>query len=293
MKIKKSAGAAAFDIFNLCFMVALSVVTIYPLIYVLFSSFSDANLLMKHSGLLLYPLKPNFVSYRLLFKNPNLLMSYSNTIFYVVSGSAISMTLTIMGAYAFSRRGAKLVPYMLFFIVFTMWFSGGMIPYFLLVRNLGMFNSRLAMIVPRAITTFNLIIMRTSFRQIPASLEESAQIDGAKDLTILTRIVIPLSKSVIAVIFLFYAVSQWNAWFDAMLFFNKRQYYPLQLILREILILNSYDGMVAGSAQGDQLQLGETIKYATVVVATVPILAIYPFLQKYFVAGVTLGSIKE
>jgi len=243
--------------------------------------------------MLLAPMNPNINAYRLVFNNPNLLVSYGNTLFYVVTGASISMLLTIMGAYAFSRRGAKLVPFMLFFIVFTMWFSGGMIPYFLLVRDLGMFNTRFAMIIPRAITTFNLIIMRTAFQQIPASLEESAKIDGAKDLTILFRIVLPLSTPVIAVMVLFYTVSQWNSWFDAMLFINKRELYPLQIILREILVLNSYDSMTAGTFQGDQVQIGETIKYASVIVATVPILMVYPFLQKYFVKGIMVGAIKE
>jgi len=292
-RIRRSVGDIIFDTANVIFMIILSLLTIYPLLYVLFSSLSDAGLLMQHRGLLLAPINPTTLAYELVFLNPNILRGYGNTLIYVIGGTSFSMLLTVLGAYAFSRKGAMLVPYMLFFVVFTMWFSGGMIPRFLLVRDLGLLNSRLAMIIPSAISTFNLIIMRTAFRQIPASLEESAQIDGARDLTILFRIVIPLSMPVIAVIILFYAVANWNAWFDAMIFFNRRELFPLQLILREILILNSFDAMVTGAAVADEVQIGETIKYATVVIATVPILFIYPFLQKYFVKGIMIGAIKE
>jgi putative aldouronate transport system permease protein len=183
--------------------------------------------------------------------------------------------------------------FLMFMVVFTMWFSGGMIPFFLLVRDLGLLNNRLAVILPRAVSTYNLIVTRTAFMGVPAGMEESAKIDGAGDLTILFRILVPLCKPVIAVIVLFYSVAQWNAWFDAMLFFNNRSLFPLQLILREILVLSSTDTLVAGSvAQGDQFVVGDTIKYATVIVATLPILAVYPFLQKYFVRGIMIGALK-
>ena len=201
--------------------------------------------------------------------------------------------MTTLGAYGLSRRNLKWGTLLMMIIIFTMWFSGGMIPYFLNVSNLGMQNTRLALILPKAIATYNLIVMRTSFQSLPESLEESAKIDGANDFTIMLRIALPLSMPVVAVMILFYASAQWNAWFDAMLFINNRELFPLQLILREILVLNSTDSMMAGSAaQSDQIQIGETIKYATVIVATVPILCIYPFLQKYFVKGVMIGAVK-
>ena len=267
--------------------------TLYPLIYVLFASVSDPAALMRHQGLLLAPLGIHWDAYQLVFENPILLTSYLNTIFYVVAGTALSLVLTTLGAYGLSRRNLKWGTLLMMIIIFTMWFSGGMIPYFLNVSNLGMQNTRLALILPKAIATYNLIVMRTSFQSLPESLEESAKIDGANDFTIMLRIALPLSMPVVAVMILFYASAQWNAWFDAMLFINNRELFPLQLILREILVLNSTDSMMAGSAaQSDQIQIGETIKYATVIVATVPILCIYPFLQKYFVKGVMIGAVK-
>jgi len=293
MAIKRSSGEKVFDFVNVTALGFLSLITLYPFIYVLFASVSDPAELMRHKGLMLAPFGVHFNSYKLVFANPILLTSYANTILYVVGGTSISVFLTILGAYAFSRKGTLWGNAMMFFVVFTMWFHGGMIPYFLLVRDLGMFNSRLALVIPKAIVTYNLIVMRTAFQGVPVSLEESARIDGANDLTIMFKIILPLSMPVVAVITLFYSVAQWNAWFDAMLFINDRLLYPLQMILREILILNSTDSMMAGAAsQGDQIQIGETIKYATVIVATLPILFVYPFAQKYFVKGVMVGAIK-
>lgn len=293
MAVKRTKGEVVFDIFNTIFLIFLSLLTLYPLIYVLFASVSDPGLLMRHEGLLLAPIGIHWDAYQLVFKNPIILTSYLNTIFYVVAGTSISLVLTTLGAYGLSKKNLKWGTLLMMVIIFTMWFSGGMIPYFLNVSDLGMQNSRLALILPKAVATYNLIVMRTSFQALPESLEESAKIDGANDFTIMVRIALPLSMPVIAVMILFYASSQWNAWFDAMLFINNRELYPLQLILREILVLNSTDSMMAGSAaQSDQIQLGETIKYATVIVATVPILCIYPFLQKYFVKGVMIGAVK-
>ena len=292
---KRTTGERAFDTFNVLFLIGLMLVTFYPLLYVLFASLSDPALFVRHTGFLLAPLGLNFGSYKMVFQNPLLLTSYMNTIFYVVTGTAISLFLTILGAYAFSRKTMWGTALMMI-VVFTMWFNGGMIPYYLLVKDLGMLNSRWALLIPKAISTFNLIIMRTSFQQVPVSLEESARIDGARDMTILFRIILPLSMPVIAVITLFYAVSQWNAWFDAMLFINNTTLQPLQILLRQIIILSSTDSMTAAAGAAgvsdSAVTFGETIKYATVIVATVPVLCIYPFLQRYFVKGVMVGAIK-
>jgi putative aldouronate transport system permease protein len=182
---------------------------------------------------------------------------------------------------------------MTFIIVFTMFFSGGLIPNYLTVMNLGLIDSRWAIILPSAISTYNMIIMRTSFSSIPDSLEESATIDGANDITILTCIILPLSLPIIAVMVLFYGVSHWNSWFSAMFYLRSRTLYPLQLILREILITNSIDNMTTDVSAMDKEPIGESIKYATIMVATLPVLFIYPFLQKYFVKGVMIGAIKE
>lgn len=191
-----------------------------------------------------------------------------------------------------SRKSLRFKKPIMLFIVFTMYFNGGLIPYYFTVKDLGLINSIWALIIPSSVSTFNLIIMRTSFEAIPDSLEESAKLDGANDFTILFRIIIPLAKPVIAVMVLYYGVSHWNAWFNAMLFLRDRALYPLQLILREILIKSDTASMTGGANAADVAQMSETLKYATIMVATVPILCLYPFLQKYFVKGVMVGAIK-
>lgn len=198
-----------------------------------------------------------------------------------------------LGAYGLSRQNVMWKNPIMFFIVFTMFFSGGLIPSYLLVTGLGMLDSLWALIIPGAVSAFNLIIMRTAFQGIPVSLEESAKLDGANDFTVLVRIILPLSLPVIAVMILFYGVGHWNSWFGALIYLRDRDLYPLQLVLREILITNSTDSMLTAAGPADKMPIGETIKYATIIVATVPILLLYPFLQKYFVKGVMIGAIKE
>lgn len=292
---QETQSEKAFHSFNLVLMLGLTLITIYPLLHVLFASFSDPGLLMKTKGLVLFPKGFNTRAYFVVFNNPDIVNGYVNTITYMVLGTCLSMALTILGAYVFSRSQAIWTKYLVFFAAFTMWFRPSMIPFFLTVsRDMGMKNTIWSMIIPRAVTTYNLMVLRTGFAQVPASLEESARIDGANDFTILFRIFVPLCVANLAVVTLFYMVANWNAWFDAMLFLNERSRFPLQLLLREILILNSTDSMLAASSvgQGDQVALGETIKYATIVIATLPILCVYPFIQKYFVKGVMIGAIK-
>jgi putative aldouronate transport system permease protein len=293
MKIKKSASELAFDTLNVVFMLFMITVTLYPFVYVLMSSLSHSMSLLSHTGLLLKPIGFTTEAYTLVFKNPNILTGFRNTLFIVIVGTAVNLTLTSLGAYVLSRKGVPWTRPIMLGIVFTMFFSGGLIPSYLLVNNwLGLGNSLAALIIPGAISTWNLIILRTSFGAIPDSLFESAKIDGAQDFTILFRIVIPLSMPVIAVMILFYSVGHWNSWFGAMIYLRDRALFPLQLILREILIQNSMQFMSNDASAGDMEAIGESIKYATIMVATVPILVVYPFLQKYFVKGVMIGSIK-
>ncbi|WP_409342397.1 carbohydrate ABC transporter permease [Paenibacillus sp. MBLB4367] len=290
--MKRSFGERTFDLFNILFMVVLSIVTIYPFLYVLFASLSDPSWIVKVRGLIWYPKGLNFEAYRLVFNNPSILTGYANTILYVVAGTVLNILMTSLGAYALSRQNVMWKNPIMFMIVFTMFFSGGLIPTYLLVDGLGMLDNRLALIIPTAMSAYNLIIMRTAFQGIPVSLEESAKLDGANDFTILFRIVLPLSMPVVAVMILFYGVGHWNAWFNALIYLRTRDLYPLQLILREILITNSTDSMMTGVGGGDKMPIGETIKYATIIVATIPILCLYPFLQKYFVKGVMIGAVK-
>lgn len=292
MKIKESKSYWAFTVCNTIFMVFLMAIMLYPMLYVLFASLSDADALMANKGFLLRPAGFSMAAYKATFQNPMLLSGYINTIIIVVAGVTVNLIMTAIGAYFLSRRGVMLQKYVMMMIIFTMFFGGGLIPTYLNIKRLGLDNSLWALIIPGAISTYNLVIMRTSFQGIPESLEESAKLDGAGHLTILFRIVLPLSKAVFAVIALYYAVGHWNSWFNAMIYLHDRDKYPLQLVLREILISNDTNSMMSGVAVGDQQTIAETIKYAIIVVATAPILCIYPFVQKYFVKGVMVGAVK-
>jgi len=275
-------------------MIFLAALTIYPIIYIAFSSVSVPSRLMRHQGFLYAPLGLHFGAYEMVFRNPMMLRSYANTIGYVVVGTAVNILMTSLGAYVLSQRGFPGKKIFTFGVVFTMFFSGGLIPFYLAVRGLGLINTPFALIFPVAINTYNLIVMRTSFLSVPDSLHESARIDGANDWVILFRIVLGVSKPVIAVMILFYGVYHWNAWFNAMIFLRNRQLYPLQLILREILINNSTDNlMTSGVDMADKEMISETIKYATIMAAVLPILFVYPFLQRYFEKGVMIGALKE
>jgi putative aldouronate transport system permease protein len=290
---KRSIGEIIFDTSNVVFLTLLSLIALYPFLYVVFASFSEAEKLVSHSGLLIAPLGFNLASYSAVFKNSQIYTGYFNTIIYVIIGTTINIILTSLGAYVLSRKSFYWKNAIMFMIVFTMFFGGGLIPTFLWMRSLGLMNNRLIMLLPGAISTSNLIIMRTYFKSIPDSLEESARIDGANDITILFRIILPLAKPVIAVMILYYGVAHWNSWFNAMVYLKDRSKWPLQLILREILVQNANDDMMNGIDDAAKYAISETIKYATTIVATVPILLIYPFLQKYFVKGVMIGAIKE
>lgn len=280
------------DVCIYAILLVLVVVTLYPLLYVAFASFSDAGRLITHKGVLLKPLGFNLEAYKNVFKNPGILTGYRNTLFILVAGVSINLLMTALGAYVLSRRNVLWNKPFMFIIVLTMFFNGGLVPLYLVVKNVGLVDTLWSTIIPFSVSTFNLIIMRTAFMAIPESLEESAKMDGANHFTILFRIVIPLSMPVIAVMILYYAVEKWNGWFYASIFIQNRDLYPLQLTLREILIANSTDSMSQGADAADRFQIGETIKYATIMVATVPILCVYPFVQKYFVKGVMVGALK-
>ncbi|MGD0031203.1 carbohydrate ABC transporter permease [Paenibacillus illinoisensis] len=293
MTYKRSSGETVFLWFNVTFMLLLCFATLYPFIYILLASISDPTEISRFRGMLLYPKGFSLDAYAAVLQNPMVLTGYRNTLFYVITGTAINLVMTTLGAYALSRRNVYFRNHIMLFIVITMVFSGGLIPSFLLINNLGMLNTPWALLLPGAINSFNLIIMRTAFQTIPASLEESARIDGANDWVIMTRIIIPLSMPVIAVMILWYAVGHWNSYFNALIYIRDRELFPLQLVLREILISNSTDNMMTGAATSDRMDIGITIKYATIIVSTLPILVLYPFLQKYFVHGVMIGALKE
>ncbi|TCL53672.1 carbohydrate ABC transporter membrane protein 2 (CUT1 family) [Hydrogenispora ethanolica] len=289
----KSSRDRIFDFINITLLTFLMVITLYPFLYVIFASLSDPSRIMAYPGLLYKPLGFSLGAYKAVIKNPNIFTGYVNTCFLVTVGVAVNITMTALGAYFLSRKNVLWGKVVMFFIVFTMFFNGGLIPLYFTVKGLRLDNSLCALILPTAINTFNLIIMRTAFMAIPDSIEESAKIDGAGHLLILFRIIVPLAMPTIAVMILFYGVGHWNAWFQAMIFLQNRELFPLQLILREILLMNDSFQMAMGANVGDQEMISETIKYAVIIVATLPILCLYPFLQKYFVKGVMVGSLKE
>ncbi|WP_178019512.1 carbohydrate ABC transporter permease [uncultured Paenibacillus sp.] len=281
-----------FNAINYTLLILLVAATLYPLLYVLFASFSDSAQLLAYKGLLWKPVGFSLAAYQSVLANPGIGIGFRNTLFIVVFGVTVNIFMTALGAYVLSRKNVMWNKVFMFLIVFTMFFGGGLIPMYLVVKGVGLLDSLWSTIIPFAVSTFNLIIMRTSFMGIPDSLEESAKIDGANHFTILFRIMIPLSMPVIAVMILYYAVDKWNGWFYASVFIKSRELFPLQLVLREILISNSTDSMSIGASAGDRFQIGETIKYATIIVATFPIMCVYPFLQRYFVKGVMVGSLK-
>ena len=290
MVIKKTASQKAFDVFNYVFLTLLVLLTLYPCIYVVVASLSDPNEVMKAGGLMIWPKGFQLDTYKLVFKNRMILVGYKNTIFYVVVGTAINLILTIFGAYGLSRRDVPGRNAMMMIIIFTMFFRGGMIPEFLINKSLGIYDNRLAVILPYAISVYNLIIMRTFFQNIPVSLEESAKIDGANDFVILFRIMVPLAIPSIAVVGLYYGVEHWNSYMRSLIYLRNRELFPLQIILREILLQNQNEALQ--SATDTTFAYAENLKYATIVVATVPILCVYPFLQRFFVKGVMIGAVK-
>ncbi|MGN7356916.1 carbohydrate ABC transporter permease [Paenibacillus sp. SAF-054] len=284
-------------VFNVMIYVVLSVITLivlYPLVFVLSASFSDPQTVLR-GEMLLWPKGVNLNSYAKIFQNHDILTGYSNTLLYTSIGTLINLVMTILGAYPLSRKDFVGRNAIMAIFVFTMFFGGGLIPTYLLIKDLGMLNNFWVMIIPNAVSIYNIIIMRTFFQQsIPYELQEAATIDGCTNIQILSRIILPLSMPIIAVMILFYAVSHWNAFFNALLYLSDKNKFPLQLILREILIQGQTSDMVKMSTESaiKQQREVEGIKYAVLVVANIPVLILYPFLQRYFVKGVMIGAIK-
>ena len=284
-RIKVPLGERIFYIADDVLMVLLCIIILIPLINVVAGSFSNGEEYLTHQGLLLWPLSPNLDSYVEVIHNQNIWIGYRNTLFIVTVGTFLNVVFTIIAAYVLSRKQYMLKRFFNLLVVFSMYFSGGMIPTYLVVKNVGLLKSTWALILPVLVNVFNLVIVRTAMTGVPDSLVESAELDGAGHLTILFRIIVPLIKSTIAVICLYYAVAHWNSWFSASLYLpGTREKYPLQLMLREIIIQND--------TGEDNVFLSETIQFATIVVATLPILCVYPFIQKYFVKGVMVGAVK-
>jgi len=289
---KKSFLSICFDIFNYIMLFLISFVCLYPFLYVVFASLSDSNMLMAADGMLIYPLGTNIDAYRAVIKNPMIYSGYKNTLIVLFGGLAMNMLLSILAAYVLSRKEFAIRKAATKFVMFTMFFSGGMIPTYLNVCSLGLDNTLLALIIPGAVNVYNMVILRSGFDAIPESLIESAKLDGASHTRIMWRIVVPLAMPTIAVIILYYAVAHWNSWFGAMMYLRDREKFPIQLVLREILLQNNTSDMMQGTDSNDAMAVAESIQYAIIVVSTLPILVAYPYIQRFFVKGVMVGAVK-
>lgn len=292
-KRRKSKGEFAFDLVNYGLLALLCIICMYPVWYVLVASFSDSNLLTQHMGLLLKPLGFSTDAYKAVFKNPMIVSGYLNTLKILVLGLTTNIIMTSLGAYFLSRKKVLWKKPIMMFIMLTMFVSGGMIPFYQNLQSLGLLETHWGLIFPFMINTYNMIILRTSFETIPDSLIEAARIDGAGHIRILVSVVLPLSKAIMAVMVLYYGVGIWNGWFWGSTILVDRSMYPLQVVLREILMQNDVSSMTAGVSAGDMESVGATIRYATIIVATLPILCVYPFLQRFFSTGVMVGAVKE
>lgn len=291
----RTRGEKIFEVFNILFMLLLCAVTLYPVWHVLMASVSDPNILYTDRGFYFLPKgEISFRGYQLVLDNPNISSGFLNTLMYLALGTTMCMIVTIMGAYALSRKGVYWNKWIMKGIIVTMYFQGGLIPFYIQMKNFHLLDNPLAILLPLMVNTWNMIVLRTAFAGVPESLIESAKLDAASDWRILWQIVVPVSKATVAVITLFYAVRFWNEWFYPSLFLSSKSKWPLQLVLREILLKNNTNSMTQLSAVG---QTGAEryrilVKYCTIIVATVPIFVVYPMVQKYFVAGVMVGSVK-
>lgn len=292
--IKESADDRLFTILNYIILFIFTITILYPLVYIVSASFSSSTAVIS-GRVWLYPVEPTLAGYEAVFKHRLIMSSFLNSVFYTVVGTTINVLFTLIAAYPLSRKDFMPRNSIMALFVFTMMFSGGLIPSYLVVKELGMIDTRWSLIIPGALGVMNMIIARTYFQTtIPDELLEAAQMDGCSDFTFVRKIVLPLSGPIIAVISLFYAVGHWNQYFNALLYLKHQELYPIQLVLRDILVQNEVDASmitdVADQAARDGLR--ELLKFSLIVVSTLPVLIIYPFIQRHFVKGMMIGSLK-
>lgn len=292
---KESRGDRLFRASMNIFLVISLIIVLYPLIYIVSASFSKPSEVIS-GKVWLFPVKPTLLGYQTVFKNTKLMSGFFNSFIYATFGTVFNVVMTILAAYPLSRKQLVGRKFFLGMFIFTMFFSGGLIPIFLTVKGLGLYNTRLAMIIPTALSVWNMIIARTFFMStIPEEMYEASNIDGCNDFAFLVKLVLPLSKPIIAVIALYYCVGHWNSYFNALIYLKDVKYFPLQLVLRDILVMSEVDPTMIADVdillrkQG----LKDIVKFAIIVVASVPVLCVYPFVQKYFVKGVMVGALKD
>lgn len=294
-RIAENRGDRLFSFFVHLILVLIVTITMYPLLYVLSASFSDPMAIVK-GEVWLYPVDFTLDAYRKVFSNSDILIGYRNSLMYLIVGTSINLIMTTLGAYALSRKDLKGRYVLAFIFTFTLLFNGGLIPTYLIYKNmLGLYNNLWVMVIPNAVSVWNLIVMRTYFQtSIPIELQEAAFMDGCSNLRTLVSIVLPLSAPILAVMALYYGVAHWNSYFTALIYLNDEERFPLQLVIRRILIQEDTQAMVGGDGESivEQLLLVEGMKYAVIVTASIPMLILYPFIQRHFVKGVMLGAIK-
>ena len=289
----EGTGYRVFSVFNTCLLVLILFLTAYPVYFVLIASISDPTKMVANYGLMWLPHFPlSLTSYRMVFRHSLLLSGFGNTLFIVIVGLAFNMVLTVLGAYLLSLKNSLLKKPIAYLILFTMYFSGGIVPGYLNIKSLHLMNTLWALILPGAISTYNMLIMRSAIGALPDALMEAAKLDGASHFQRILNVVVPLTGATSAVLMLYYAVGHWNAWFNASLYIQSPSRFPLQLVLRQVLILGEDSEMASGMDAGSEIAAATVIKYALIVISTVPIMLLYPFLQRFFVKGVMIGSVK-
>ncbi|MBW7456428.1 carbohydrate ABC transporter permease [Paenibacillus sepulcri] len=290
--IRDSFGDRLFLAGVYIFLIVVLAVILYPLTFIVSSSFSAPEA-VSSGKVWLWPVDFSLIGYKVVFNNHQVMVGYGNSAFYTFFGTLVSVFLTVVLAYPLSRRTFYGRTLFMFLIIFTMMFSGGLIPEYMVVKELGMLDTRWAMIIPKAIAVWQVIIARTFFQSaIPDELVEASEMDGCGDLRFMWSVVLPLAKPILAILVLMYAISQWNAYFDALIYLRSEELIPLQLALRNILILNTGTMGMEASDVLDRQMLADLMKYSLIVIASLPVLIIYPFVQKYFVKGMLIGSIK-
>lgn len=288
----QSAGDRLFDTVNLVILIVLCAIVVYPLYYVVLASITDPAVV--HTGkLLLYPEAPYFKGYAEAFAYPQLISGYANTILYTVLNAIVALVTTVPAAYALSRRDLVGRRAVMFLFTFTMFFNGGIIPMFLTIKSLGIYNSPWALVLPAAVSVYNLIVCRSFFESsLPQELLEAAQIDGCNDFRFFFTMAIPLSKTIIAVMLLYYATAMWNTFFNALMFLQDESRMPLQVVLRNLVLSNQLSMSSSGAEFAEKQKLVDQLKYVIITVSAVPLMIVYPFVQKYFASGVMLGAVK-
>jgi len=292
--IRESAGDRLFLAGIYAYLVFVLIIVLLPLMHILSSSFSSPQAVTS-GKVWIFPVDFSLAGYKAVFDSKSIWTGFYNSAYYTIAGTLLNVVLTVMLAYPLARRTFRGRNFIMVLLVFTMLFDGGIIPFYLLVRDLGMIDTRWAMIIPGALAVFQVIIARTFFQStIPEELWEAASLDGCSDFRFILNVVLPLSKPIIAVMSLMYAVGHWNAYFDALIFLKSQKLYPLQIVLRNILILNTVDPTMLANADRALALIGlkDLLKYSLIVVASLPVLIIYPFVQKHFVKGVMIGSLK-